>query len=52
MLPGGKTELEKKIDESKNKDVKDSSDLAHDNQLKTAVDILKSWGIMGKNLNN
>lgn len=40
-----------KIDESQN-DVKDSSDLAHDNQLKTAVDILKSWDIMKKKLNN
>ncbi len=41
-----------KIDEPQNKDVKDSSDLTHDNQLKTAVDILKSWDIMKKNLNN
>jgi carboxyl-terminal processing protease len=41
-----------KIDESQNKDVKDSSDLAHDTQLNTAVDILKSWDIMKKNLNN
>ena len=42
-----------KIDESKNKeDLKDSSDLAHDNQLRTAVDILKSWDIMKKNVNN
>ena len=41
-----------KIDEPQNKDVTDSSDLAHDNQLKTAVDILKSWDIMKKNLNN
>ena len=41
-----------KIDEPQNKDVNDYSDLAHDNQLKTAVDILKSWDIMKKNLNN
>ena len=42
-----------KIDEPKNKeDLKDSSDLVHDNQLKTAVDILKSWDIMKKNVNN
>lgn len=44
-----------KIDENQNKnlkkDVKDSSDLANDNQLKAAVDILKSWDIMKKNLN-
>jgi carboxyl-terminal processing protease len=44
-----------KIDENQNKnlkkDVKDSSDLAKDNQLKAAVDILKSWDIMKKNLN-
>ena len=41
-----------KIDEPQNKDVNDYSDLAHDNQLKTAVDILKSWDIMKKNPNN
>jgi carboxyl-terminal processing protease len=45
-----------KIDETQKKtqkkDVKDSSDLANDNQLKTAVDILKSWDIMKKNLKN
>lgn len=39
-----------KLDENQAKDVKDPSDLAHDNQLKTAVDILKSWDIMKKNL--
>ena len=38
------------LDESQVKDAKDSSDLSHDNQLKTAVDILKSWEIMKKNL--
>jgi len=41
-----------KIDETQNKDVKDASDLSLDNQLKTAVDILKSWDIMKKNVNN
>lgn len=41
-----------KLDETKAKDVKDSSELALDNQLKTAVDILKSWDIMKKNLNS
>jgi carboxyl-terminal processing protease len=39
-----------KLDENQAKDVKDPSDLAHDNQLKTAIDILKSWDIMKKNL--
>ena len=39
-----------KLDENQTKDVKDPSDLAHDNQLKTAIDILKSWDIMKKNL--
>jgi carboxyl-terminal processing protease len=39
-----------KVDESPVKDAKDPSDLSHDNQLKTAVDILKSWDIMKKNL--
>lgn len=32
------------------KDIKDLSDIAKDNQLKTAVDILKSWNIMKENL--
>jgi carboxyl-terminal processing protease len=41
-----------KIDETQNKDVKDVSDLSLDNQLKTAVDILKGWDIMKKNVNN
>jgi carboxyl-terminal processing protease len=40
-----------KVDETQSKEIKDSSDLTNDNQLKTAVDILKSWGIMKKNLN-
>lgn len=39
-----------KVDETQNKEIKDSTDLAKDNQLKTAVDILKSWDIMKKNL--
>ena len=34
------------------KDAKDPSDLANDNQLKTAVDLLKSWDIMKKTLKN
>jgi carboxyl-terminal processing protease len=38
------------LDESQVKNAKDPSDLSHDNQLKTAVDILKSWEIMKKNL--
>ena len=41
-----------KLDEVQAKDMKDSSDLTRDNQLKTAVDILKSWDIMKKNLAN
>jgi carboxyl-terminal processing protease len=41
-----------RIDETQNKDVKDASDLSLDNQLKTAVDILKGWDIMKKNVNN
>ena len=40
-----------KVDETQSKEKKDSSNLANDNQLKTAVDILKSWSIMKKNLN-
>ncbi|PKN52281.1 MAG: peptidase S41 [Deltaproteobacteria bacterium HGW-Deltaproteobacteria-13] len=40
-----------KVDEAQSKEEKDSSDLANDNQLKTAVDILKSWDLMKKNLN-
>lgn len=39
-----------KIDETQGKDAKDLSDIAKDNQLKTAVDILKSWDIMKNNL--
>jgi carboxyl-terminal processing protease len=39
-----------KLDEPQVKDVKNSSDLNQDNQLKTAIDILKSWDIMRKNL--
>ncbi|MEN6638329.1 MAG: S41 family peptidase [Smithella sp.] len=37
------------LDENKNESLKDTADLAKDNQLKTAVDILKSWHIMKKN---
>jgi carboxyl-terminal processing protease len=39
-----------KDDKIKNKEMVDSSDLALDNQLKTAVDILKGWDIMKKNI--
>jgi carboxyl-terminal processing protease len=39
-----------KLDESAAKDQKDSTELNQDNQLKTAIDILKSWEIMKKNL--
>ncbi len=41
-----------KLDEEVVKDIKDPSDVAQDNQLKTAIDILKSWEIMKKNLNS
>jgi carboxyl-terminal processing protease len=41
-----------KLDEAVVKDIKDPSDIAHDNQLKSAIDILKSWDIMKKNLNS
>ena len=41
-----------KLDEEVVKDIKDPSDVTHDNQLKTAIDILKSWDIMKKNLNS
>ncbi len=41
-----------KLDETVEKDIKDPTDVAHDNQLKTAIDILKSWDIMKKNLNS
>jgi len=39
-----------KVDEAPSKEAKGVSDLDNDNQLKTAVDILKSWDIMKKNL--
>jgi hypothetical protein len=39
-----------KLNEMRVKEPKDSSDLSRDNQLKTAIDILKSWDIMKKNL--
>ena len=41
-----------KLDETVEKDIKDHTDVAHDNQLKTAIDILKSWDIMKKNLSS
>jgi len=41
-----------KLDEAVEKDIKDPTDVAHDNQLKTAIDILKSWDIMKKNLSS
>ncbi|MEQ8160147.1 MAG: S41 family peptidase, partial [Smithellaceae bacterium] len=37
-----------KLDETMLKDAMDLSDSAKDNQLKTAIDILKSWEIMKK----
>lgn len=40
-----------KVDESQSKDLKGAFDVENDNQLKAAVDILKSWNIMKKNLN-
>ncbi|PKN76893.1 MAG: peptidase S41 [Deltaproteobacteria bacterium HGW-Deltaproteobacteria-10] len=41
-----------KLDEVQVKENKNSVDLTKDNQLKTAIDILKSWDIMRKNLTN
>ena len=44
-----------KVDEpqtQEDKEDKDPSDLVNDNQLKTAIDILKGWDIMKKNLNS
>lgn len=41
------TQLEEKLES-----LKETADLTKDNQLKTAVDILKSWHIMKKNLVN
>jgi len=40
------------LDEAQLKDIKDPLDVANDNQLKTAIDILKSWEIMKSNLKN
>jgi carboxyl-terminal processing protease len=40
------------LDEVQLKDIKDPLDVANDNQLKTAIDILKSWEIMKSNLKN
>jgi carboxyl-terminal processing protease len=39
-----------KVDEIQSKGAQDLSDLSDDNQLKAAVDILKSWDIMKRNL--
>jgi carboxyl-terminal processing protease len=39
-----------KVDETQGKNAKGSFDLNNDNQLKTAVNILKSWNIMKKKL--
>ncbi len=41
-----------KIDESKAESVREMTDMEKDNQLKTAVDILKSWHMMKKNAAN
>ena len=41
-----------KVDEPQTQEDKDPSDLVNDNQLKTAIDILKGWDIMKKNLNS
>lgn len=40
------------LEENKVESLKDASDLTKDNQLKTAIDVLKSWHIMKKNLIN
>lgn len=40
------------LDENKVEGLKETDDLAKDNQIKTAVDILKSWHLMKKNLAN
>jgi carboxyl-terminal processing protease len=42
----------KPLEEARPEELKETVDLARDNQLKTAVDILKSWHIMKKNLAN
>ncbi|KUG23139.1 carboxyl-terminal protease [hydrocarbon metagenome] len=41
-----------KVDEPQTQEEKDPSDLVNDNQLKTAIDILKSWDILKKNVNS
>lgn len=41
-----------KVDEPQTQEEKDPSDLVNDNQLKTAIDILKSWDILKKNANS
>lgn len=40
------------LEENKSEELKGATDLTMDNQLKTAIDILKSWHIMKKNLAN
>jgi carboxyl-terminal processing protease len=40
------------LEESKSEEQKEVSDLTSDNQIKTAIDILKSWHIMKKNMVN
>jgi carboxyl-terminal processing protease len=39
-----------KLEETTAEEFKEVSDLTQDNQLKTAIDILKSWNIMKKNM--
>jgi carboxyl-terminal processing protease len=41
-----------KLEEIQAKETRDTYDVTKDNQLKTAIDILKSWDIMKKNLKN
>jgi carboxyl-terminal processing protease len=53
IMPSRDDGVKLKEDQSKDlKDIQDSSDLKQDNQLKTAIDILKSWDIMKKGLNS
>jgi len=40
-----------KLEENNSKAVQEATDIARDSQLKTAIDILKSWQIMQNNLN-
>jgi len=48
IKPGKKDKT--KDDKIQNKEIVDSADLALDNQLKTAVDILKGWDIIKNNI--